>query len=526
MPSEHTRRRGSKSESETDRLRLEVQDLQDDKLHTQHQLDKIHTVLEMERKALKEVLAAARQAVDDLKVENLGLTQALTTEREARVKDRDAYTAELEAALDSSKRSEQPSSQGSFDELARELKALILQMEGPDPTLRQPRSRAGPAVRPVVTAIRACFLNTVRKKELAEATLESETIKYEMKLLDMEARLSSERAGHFEEIEQMRSSSQGASGSRDASLGRRGNDAVSEGVLLQLSELEEKLQQVTAERDMAERSRQQSSFNMIQEPAPAGISGFVLKKGESTDIWRQRWCVIDRTHVRLFDPQGTNPKTSVHLSKVKKVKTNAMKKPSAISLEIHSKGAEVKMIYLDFERKDNARQWLAALQGAQELMANGGSPAEGVRGLRSPSQELTSPREIQLETDLDKLRTQAKEDEEARTAMARRLETVEEAFDDLATSMLQLERGNWQEVRTTVRNQLADLGLIEEESDRGTTPGSPAVDTPNSETPVSPPKSDTQISLGVDAESDTQTRVDTKNATPVSPNTKSDASWF
>ncbi len=94
MPSEHTRRRGSKSESETDRLRLEVQDLQDDKLHTQHQLDKvwlcprilngraqIHTVLEMERKALKEVLAAARQAVDDLKVSYLSALTSVTVAR-------------------------------------------------------------------------------------------------------------------------------------------------------------------------------------------------------------------------------------------------------------------------------------------------------------------------------------------------------------------------------------------------------------------------------------------------------------
>merc|ERR1712086_518992 len=37
---------------------------------TQEKLEKLHGVLETERSALREVLQAARKAVDDLKVEN------------------------------------------------------------------------------------------------------------------------------------------------------------------------------------------------------------------------------------------------------------------------------------------------------------------------------------------------------------------------------------------------------------------------------------------------------------------------
>ena len=42
--------------------------LKGEKEHTQQKLEKLHAVLEKERSALRDVLSAARKAVDDLKV--------------------------------------------------------------------------------------------------------------------------------------------------------------------------------------------------------------------------------------------------------------------------------------------------------------------------------------------------------------------------------------------------------------------------------------------------------------------------
>merc|ERR1740130_1447947 len=128
----------NESGEEVTRLGAEVKELLRDKQHTQQQLDKIHDVLDKERKALKEVLAAARKAVDDLKVENVGLTQALATEQAARIKDREAYQAELQSALRDNNNFVGQAADGAsaFDNVVHGVKRLIRDMESNPPNLR------------------------------------------------------------------------------------------------------------------------------------------------------------------------------------------------------------------------------------------------------------------------------------------------------------------------------------------------------------------------------------------------------
>eukprot|EP00658_Telonema_sp_P-2_P035537 TRINITY_DN25822_c0_g1_i3.p1 TRINITY_DN25822_c0_g1~~TRINITY_DN25822_c0_g1_i3.p1 ORF type:complete len:365 (-),score=121.04 TRINITY_DN25822_c0_g1_i3:282-1376(-) len=321
------------------------------------------------------------------------------------------------------------------------IRDRLTEMERPEPALSEMRVEGyGGDARPVLTAIRAGFANLLRKKELAEAALESERIHYEMRLLDTEARMSSERALHMEEMEQLR-------------RGRGGGGGEGEAMARELERLKEKLTE-------AEQAREnlRATSPREQPSGPGYFANFLLKKGESTDIWRSRWVVLDDQYLKLYDPESTKPKSTVHLSKITKV-FKSEKRPCAFVLELHHVGpaSEKKKIHLDASRPDNARQWLQALQQAQARQRGGSVPGSAVS-----SPQVSSPRELELETDLEKLREQAGEDRSARTQMSTRLEQVESEFDRLASTMMDLDKGNWKDARRKVREQLVELELLRE----------------------------------------------------------------
>jgi len=457
----------NESGEEVTRLRAEVKELLRDKQHTQQQLDKIHDVLDKERKALKEVLAAARKAVDDLKVENVGLTQALATEQAARIKDREAYQAELQSALRDNNNFVGQAADGAsaFDNVVHGVKRLIRDMESNPPNLRASLGENA-AIRPVLTAIRACYANMLRKKELAEAALDSEAIKFEMRLLDSEAKASGEAARHLEAMEQLRRelgshSSPGATmsaleatvdqGRAEMAINQRELDRV-QAELAQTSEAYEELWR-NKQAESASFPRIGTSTAQANHPWNGKAAGYVLKRSEANFAWNRRWIAVDLAAgvFQLFDATSKKPKASIPLSQIHELQKSEAR-DFAFEFKISpAVGKHIHMCF-DTERPDCLAMWM---QGLGQVFG------QGEQYVSEPqSSQPASPRELSLKRNNDELVAQAEEDRHARAESAKRLAQVEEAFDKLAGTMMHLEQGNWKQARREVREHLCDLGLI------------------------------------------------------------------